>query len=110
LIEEVEVKPGEMNRYVELKDPGGSYFVEVAQKTASGRVFVYSRSNKVVTSTGWFPQIKGADYDVPAVFLEYFAEEIGADPSTLRGISSAEAHNRAEALWRKGKGYFASRF
>jgi len=111
LIEEIKVKPHEMNRYVDLNDEGGSYFVEVAQKTPSGRVIAYSRSNKVITTMSWAPPATGAAWDAPAGLLEYFAEEVDAEPLAPRGISSAEAQRRIEVQkQKKGKKYFASPF
>jgi hypothetical protein len=111
LIEEIKVGHDERNRYVELKDDGGSYFVEVAHKAPSGRVIVYSRSNKVITFLPWFQAPSGTIWDAPAGLLEYFSED--ADSEFFmppRGISSAEAHRKAGAGRKKGKGYFASRF
>lgn len=105
LIEEIKVGPGERNRYVELNDGGGSYIVEVAQKALSGRVVVYSRSNKVITFLPWFQAPSGAAWDAPAGLLEYFSETADSEPFTApRGISSAEAHRKAGAGKRKGRG------
>jgi hypothetical protein len=114
LIQEIRVEPSEMNRYVELKEgTSGSYFIEIAQKAASGRIVVYARSNKVMTGTSTGsqggPQGASTQWETPTGLLEYFSEvEEGVDPVPLRGLSSAEAHRKA--LLRKQIGrYSASR-
>jgi hypothetical protein len=115
LIQEIRVEPGQMNRYVELKEgASGSYFIEIAQKASSGRIVVYARSNKVMTGTSMEQSGAprgGSQWEAPAGFLEYFSEvEEAVDPLPLRGLSSAEAHRRA--LLRKQMGmdrYSASR-
>ena len=115
LIQEIRVEPGEMNRYVELKEgASGSYFIEIAQKTASGRMVVYARSNKVMTGTsvGSEGRTEGASspqWETPAGLLEYFSEvEETTDPLTVRGLSSAEAHRKALLKKQMGR-YSASR-
>lgn len=114
LIQEIRVEPGEMNRYVELKDTKGNYFVEIAQKTPSGRVVVYARSNQIVTE---IPSEASADssapsdaqWETPEVLLEYFANVDEREVSaTIPGISSAEAY-RKDLQKKKLDRYSASR-
>lgn len=117
LIQEIRVEPDEMNRYVELKEGvSGSYFIEIAQKTVSGRTVVYARSNQVVTGTSPAPEGRAAggaaaQWETPAGLLEYFSEvEEAADPVAVRGLSSAEAHRRGLLRKQIGPGrYSASR-
>ncbi len=117
LIQEIRVEPGEMNRYVELKEGvSGSYFIEIAQKTASGRTVVYARSNQILTGTsaGSGSAQAGApapQWETPTGLLEYFSEvEETADPVAVRGLSSAEANRRALLRKQAGMGrYSASR-
>lgn len=100
LLYEVKVEPGERNRYLELKEPGGRYFVQVAQKTASGRVIPYVRSNTVMTGVGaGVPSSPQSQWQPPAGILEYFAdEEAGLLPTAPPwGISSAEWQRRKKA-------------
>jgi hypothetical protein len=100
---------------VELKEgASGSYFIEIAQKTASGRMVVYARSNKVMTGTSMGSESRpeagsSSQWETPSGLLEYFSEvEEAADPIAVRGLSSAEANRRA--LLRKQMGrYSASR-
>ena len=113
LIQEIRVEPGEMNRYVELKEgASGSYFIEIAQKTASGRMVIYARSNKVMTGTfaGGDNGPSGSSapqWETPAGLLEYFNEvEEAADVSALRGLSSAEAHRKG--LLRRQMGRYSA--
>jgi hypothetical protein len=114
LIEEIRVEPGEMNRYVNLKENSGSYFIEIAQKTASGKTVVYARSNRVVTGTsaehhGGAKESKNSTWETPAGILEYFSEtEETTVPLATGGISSAEAHRRTLAR-KKMDRYSASR-
>ncbi len=114
LIQEIRVEPGEMNRYVELQEgtPGG-YFVEIAQKTVSGRTVVYARSNKVLTGAAYASpdgsEKSPGQWEIPSGLLEYFAEvEETADPITFRGLSSAEAHRRALALKQRQVGRYSA--
>lgn len=115
LIQEIRVEPGEMNRYVELKEgASGSYFIEIAQKTASGRMIVYARSNKVMTGTfagggDGSSDSSAPQWETPAGLLEYFNEvEETSDASAVRGLSSAEAHRKALLRRQMGR-YSASR-
>jgi hypothetical protein len=108
LLREIQVKPGEMNRYVELTETGGVYFIEVAQKTKSGRLSVYARSNRIALGpTGsWGNGGAGTGSSDPdgrpsAGMAEYFSEEWGeeATGSPNRGLSSAETQKRARARY-----------
>jgi hypothetical protein len=100
LIQEVRVEPGEMNRYVELKDKDGNYFVEIAQKTSSGRIVVYARSNNVITGIPSETPVASSllpdnQWKTPESLLEYFADVDETEASvTIPGISSAEAHQK----------------
>ena len=76
LLYEINVEPGEMNRYVDIKGPGGSYYIEIGQKTASGRYVPYTRSNKVITSHGWLSSDVDPQWEPPAGILEYFSDEV----------------------------------
>lgn len=108
LIDEIEVGPDEMNRYVELRETGGSYFIEIAQKTVSGKTVPYARSNKIITSSTGAPAAQAQDTpsgDPPAGFLEYFAEMAESESFfPPKGISSAENQLR------KRNRYFSSPF
>lgn len=114
LIQEIRVEPGEMNRYVQLKDPSGSYFVEIAQKALSGRVVVYARSNQIMTGissepAGDSPVLSDNKWESPEFFLEYFADADEKEVAlTIPGISSAEAY-RKELQRKKLDRYSASR-
>ena len=99
LIQEIRVEPGEMNRYVQLKEgASGSYYFEIAQKTPSGKTLVYVRSNKIMAGSSF--DLQGAKtaaeghWETPAGILEYFAQEETESLVTGRGVSSAEAQRR----------------
>jgi hypothetical protein len=101
LIQEILVEPGEMNRYVELSEKNGNYFIEIAQKAHSGRVVVYARSNNIVTGApsqgpaGSSPSPADSKWETPEGFFEYFLEGDETEVSqAVPGISSAEAHRR----------------
>ncbi len=108
LIDEIEVGPDEMNRYVELRETGGCYFIEIAQKALSGQTVPYARSNKIITSSSGAPVAPAQDAppgDTPAGLLEYFAEMTESEPLfPPKGISSAENQQR------KRSRYFSSPF
>lgn len=111
LLYEVDVQPTERNRYIEIKEIGGKYYVEVVQKTPSGRVVSYTRSNLVSTSQeGSAPPSSSADpqWAPPAGILEYFndGEEKGEFFVTPLGLSSAESLRRKKSKW---DSYHASR-
>jgi hypothetical protein len=74
---EIEVKPGEMNRYMDLVEDGGIYFLEITQKTFSGRYLVLARSNEVNTgaTAPAVPQ-KDSQWEMPVEIREYFDDEI----------------------------------
>ncbi|HVZ80717.1 MAG TPA: DUF4912 domain-containing protein [bacterium] len=119
LVQEIRVKPGEMNRYVDLAGDPGNFVVEIAQKAPSGKTVVYARSKPVHTGPGapWtpgqVPDLLGAPgEEIPRAFLDYFeegeVESVRTHPAGV--ISSAEAF-RLEVLRRKGREdrYAASR-
>ncbi len=104
MLYEVDVEPGERNRYLELKEPGGNYYVEVVQKTASGRVVAYTRSNLVSTSPNDLASSAASSdpqWAPPAGILEYFndGEEKGEFFVTPAGLSSAESLKRKRSKW-----------
>jgi hypothetical protein len=72
---EREVQPGEMNCYVYLKEEGGSYFLEISQKSGSGRYLVLARSDEVQTgaSAHALPPSDPA-WEMPGEIREYFKE------------------------------------
>jgi hypothetical protein len=77
LLEEITVNRDEMNRYVNLEGTGGSYVLEIGQRTASGRYLVLARSNSIQTG----PQAAGeagSDLEnrMPDGIKDYFSEEI----------------------------------
>jgi hypothetical protein len=110
MLYEVDVEPGDRNRYLDLKEPGGKYYVEVVQKTASGRVVTYTRSNLVSTSQESLASSSSSDlqWAPPAGILEYFndGEEKGEFFVTPVGLSSAESLRRKKSKW---DSYHASR-
>jgi hypothetical protein len=118
LVQEIRVKPGEMNRYVDLEGEPGSFVVEIAQKAPSGKTFVYARSQTIVTGGPAFSSSSSAVADflaspgdeIPKAFLDYFEEgevdQVLIHPAGV--ISSAEAY-RMEVLRKKGDRYASSR-
>ena len=120
VVQELRVKPGEMNRYVALQGEPGSFVIEIAQKAPSGKTIVYARSQTLVTGgqAGSPASASMPDYlgvpgeDIPKAFLDYFEEgdvtHVLSHPAGV--ISSAEAF-RLEILRQKNKQdrYAASR-
>ena len=77
LLEEITVNRDEMNRYVNLAEAGGSYVLEIGQRTASGRYLVMARSNSIHTGS----QAVGAaepdpENPMPDGIKDYFSEEV----------------------------------
>jgi hypothetical protein len=117
LVQEIRVKPGEMNRYVDLEGEPGSFVVEIAQKGPSGKTVVYARSQTIVTGGPSFSAssavadlLRAPGDEIPKAFLDYFEEgevdQILTHPAGV--ISSAEAY-RLEVLRKKGDRYASSR-
>jgi Domain of unknown function (DUF4912) len=105
MVEEIQVRPGEMNRYLEMKDGAGIFFVEIGQKSPSGRVIPLARSNRIMTGfpSGAMenaPPAAGPDWNSPKAVSEYFSnlEGEGPDPSPVPGISSAESRRKGFQL------------
>jgi hypothetical protein len=73
---EKEVQPGEMNSYIYLKEEGGSYFLEISQKTGSGRYLVLARSNEVQIGAPAqdLPPVNPL-WEMPGEIREYFKDD-----------------------------------
>jgi hypothetical protein len=115
LSDEIRIEPGQINRYVELSQTGGSYVLEIAQKTGKGRYTVYAQSNTIVTAVQTY-SVSSLDVqdpisaaEVSQEMLDYFYDQ-GYDPDSpalTEFISSAENEKR---LKRKREHYKASFF
>jgi hypothetical protein len=92
---EIEVEPSEMNRYVQIPESVSGHYLEIAQRTRSGRYVVYARSNAlgavppmVGAASGPFASIAASS---SAAMARYYEEQGYRDPSrSLGGPSSAE--------------------
>ena len=120
LVEEIRVEPGQINRYVELKQLGGGTFVlEIGQKTPSGRYFTYAQSNPLSTSVQVSESFEAVSHpldasdEMPEEMVNYFYEQ-GYDvdsPAGTEFISSGERHKHGgneKKLSRKKVPYRAS--
>ncbi len=101
---EITVAPGEMNRYVELDEPGGSYFLEIAQRTPEGRYWVYARSNPIGTpeaSASFWSSSMDPEWQPAPALLNYFHEQgYASDVSFIPGgNSSAESQKRKRGFY-----------
>ena len=101
LVQEIFVEADEMNRYISIADPRGSYFLEIALKAPSGQIFVYARSNDIMagpegfTGSTWAPVSSDPQWETPAGLLEYFSQEEYTETFlTPGGISSADSLKR----------------
>jgi hypothetical protein len=115
LSDEIRIDPGQINRYVELSQTGGSYVLEIAQKTGAGRYVTYAQSNPIFTAVQPYTansldvQDPISAAEVSQEMLDYFYEQ-GYDPDSpplTEFISSAENEKR---LKRKRDNYKASFF
>jgi hypothetical protein len=108
LFDEIRLEPGQMNRYVELKQTGSQIVLEIGQKTTTGRYVPYAQSKPVSTEVSTYVS---ADHKTETrVFLEegsmsselqsYYKAQ-GYDPevlTTTETISSAENLKRLRNL------------
>ena len=103
LIREIFVEPHEMNRYIEIDDKNGGYFLEIVQKAASGRTVVYARSNKIMlgfSGQSWAPASGDPKWETPAGLAEYFSQEEYTETFlTPGGISSADSLKRKKGRY-----------
>ncbi len=116
LVDEIRIEPGQINRYVELSQIGGSYVLEIAQKTGTGRYVTYAQSNSVHTAIQPYATASNLDVqdpisaaEVSQEMLDYFYDQ-GYDPDSpalTEFISSAE---NAKRLQRRRDNYRASFF
>jgi hypothetical protein len=115
LVDEIRVEPSQINRYVELSQTGGSYVLEIGQKTGTGRYMTYAQSNPIHTMvqpyTGSSLDVQDpiSAGEVSQEMLDYFYDQ-GYDPDSpplTEFISSAENEKR---LKRKREHYKASFF
>jgi len=107
---EIDLEPSEMNRYVELPEPVSDHYLEIAQKTRSGRYVTYVRSNVLAPSLAQrVPGMSSSASSEPSRpaqgMLDYYEDQGYADPSVVpEGVSSAEHQKR------KRSSYSASSF
>ena len=101
LIQEIFVEPKEMNRYIAITDPRGSYFLEIAQKGSSGKIAVFARSNELsagpsgFAGSAWAPSASDLQWETPTGLMEYFSQEEYTETFlTPGGISSADSLKR----------------
>jgi hypothetical protein len=107
LFDEIRLDPGQINRYVELKNAGSQYLLEIGQKTSSGRYVSYAQSNLVSTDVSTY--ISSDHQHETRIFLEegmspelqnYYKQQ-GYDPevlTTTEKISSAENLKRLRKI------------
>jgi hypothetical protein len=107
LYDEIRVEPQQINRYVELKDTGKIYVLEIGQKTASGRYITYAKSNQLLTGPQTYTDLPHKNQT--QIFLEegmspdllnYYQEQ-GYAPEGLaatENLSSAENLKRLRGI------------
>jgi hypothetical protein len=105
LADEIRIPSDDMNRYIELQESGGSYILEVGQKSVSGRYYSFARSNRVTTAIGSLSQVTDPKWEPPAGILEYFDEgvEESLEPEN-RGFSASVPKGRTQARRKFGLG------
>lgn len=109
LIEEIRIPTDEMNRYIQLQDSGGSYILEVGQKSVSGRYFMFARSNKVTTAIGSLSPITDPKWEPPAGILEYFDEGVEETLESEKKVFSAPlSQGRGPSRRKFGRGRHAA--
>jgi hypothetical protein len=107
---EIDLEPSEMNRYVELPGPVSDHYLEIAQRTRSGRYVTYVRSNILAPSfarsgSGTIPSVASGSAQPAQGLLGYYEAQGYSDPSLVpQSVSSAEHQKR------KRSSYSASTF
>jgi hypothetical protein len=119
LVDEIRVEPGQINRYVELKQTGGTYILEIAQKTESGRYITYAQSNPLSTFVpvgGPADENRPLDVndEMPEEMLNYYFEQgydVDDTPAT-QFISSADRHKNvgSEKRLKRKKAHYSASF
>ena len=101
LIQEIFVEPKDMNRYISIADPRGLYFLEIAQRSASGQLFVYARSNDLMagpsgfTGSSWSVPASDPQWQTPEGLMEYLSQEEYTETFlTPGGVSSVDSLKR----------------
>jgi len=100
---EIEVAPGTQSRYLTLDGTGHGIFVEIAQKTPSGKYVVYARSKTLPLPGGSPSKVVDSRWAPPAELEEYFEKEV-ATPSSV-ALSSAQAAQRKPGTVRLSSRY-----
>jgi hypothetical protein len=105
LAEEIRIPSDDMNRYIPLQESGGSYILEVGQKSVSGRYFPFARSNRVTTAIASLSPVTDPKWEPPAGILEYFDEgvEETLEPEK-RGFSASMPPGRTLSRRKFGPG------
>jgi hypothetical protein len=116
LVYEIKVEPKDMNRYLELGKPSGTYFIEIAQKTISGKTVVYARSNPIYTSASLLAApasvSQGETPGEPSEEIwEQFYQELESQgiPSFPQGPSSAGVQKKSGVTTKKTGRYSSFR-
>jgi len=103
LFYETKVEPWEKNYYLHLEETGGSYFLEVGQKTLSGKYISFARSGKLMTARGSLSPVTDPKWAPCAQILEYYSQEeaaIALDPEK-RNFSGSKGRSVPAAISKK---------
>jgi hypothetical protein len=85
---DVEVRPFITSWYLNVHRPDSDYYVEIVQRSPSGRIFVLARSNTVTTPRDFATPSPEKKWRVPDSLAKYFRKETRSQQT---GVSSAQA-------------------
>jgi|SRR5579859_6573335 len=97
LLYEIEPGPGSVSRYLEVDGEGQSYFVEVGQKTGSGKYVPYARSRTLTMGSNKPSPIVDPQWTPSPGMEKYYEEEVPTH--SVPGPSSAQAPQVRKAKW-----------
>jgi hypothetical protein len=111
LVDEIELEPGQINRYVDLKQPEGTYVFEIAQKSLTGRVISVVTSGPIVATpiAASSPRLSaesGRDgltemEQMPEAMWDYYENQGYSELSeNTAGLSSSEIQKRKQKAHR----------
>jgi hypothetical protein len=87
---DVEVRPFITSWYLNVHHPDREYYVEVVQRSPSGRVFVHARSNLVTTPRDFATPSPEKKWHVPETLAKYFRRETRSQQTGVSSASVAE--------------------
>ncbi len=87
---DVDVRPYITSWYLNVHRPDREYFIEIVQRSPSGRLFVHARSNVVTTPRDFATPSPEKKWHVPETLAKYFRREARSQQAGISSASAAE--------------------